>query len=528
MPGYQRCAHCDAHSGDLSTWHLLQAFGTARAHRKIGSRNPDAVVVPRVDRHVGGRRHVTGDATAAGRTQLVEGVGRCLVLRRCMALKAHPVARRAQLERMRVVAVAAGHALLVHQALLERGVVVDLRLHLAVGPEQGLVQQRRHMRVEQRLAMHIVVGDLAAMRMAARAQLDFGAVGRRRRAAHRVAAFRADGPVRILAIAQQLRQAHRCIRQPGRPGQGRPGHVARSRPMAAFAADVAFGPGAAVGARDDIEFLLEVGRMAFGAHEVPVVLAARPVQRVAGLDVLPGMQVEPALAALVERARVPGHGQSLHAFVGHRDQELLQRIDAQGVSHLEFLFASVATLSLDVELAVALPEPRGDAGLREGLSMEGCQHARGRGVLHRQIMVRTLPGLKFDLVAGGTGLGPDEPGDRRRRVSARGDGVRRALQAEGAATRARAERTLTASAIATSFRCWMRMAASRWKHDGEGSAPARQLHGVGATCARRRRRPRSTRPAAALRPQGCPPSAEPTPASCSSAAVRAGCSRAAA
>ena len=36
-------------------------------------------------------------------------------------------------------------------------------------------------------------------------------------------------------------------------------------------------------------------------------------------------------------------------------------------------------------------------------------------------------------------------------------------------------------AIATSFRRWMRTVASRWKQDGAGLAPARQLHGVGAT-----------------------------------------------
>ena len=71
--------------------------------------------------------------------------------------------------------------------------------------------------------------------------------------------------------------------------------------------------------------------MTFRAHGVPVLAALRPVQLVVVGDLFIGIEMKPALAALLFRARVPGQAERLHATIGHFDQVLLQRVDAERV-----------------------------------------------------------------------------------------------------------------------------------------------------------------------------------------------------
>ena len=66
-----------------------------------------------------------------------------------------------------------------------------------------------------------------------------------------------------------------------------------------------------------------------------------------------GIEVEPALPALVLRPAVPGDRQRLQAPVGEGDQILLQRRDAERVFDLEFGELAVRPVGLDEELAVA-------------------------------------------------------------------------------------------------------------------------------------------------------------------------------
>ena len=66
-----------------------------------------------------------------------------------MALHAHAVAGRAQLRRVGLVAVAAGHARCEHPALLERSVVVDLVAHLPVRVKEPARECRNHVGVGQ-------------------------------------------------------------------------------------------------------------------------------------------------------------------------------------------------------------------------------------------------------------------------------------------------------------------------------------------------------------------------------------------
>ena len=149
----------------------------AEAHRLVGPRHPEGVVVAGIDLHVGLDRHVAGDALRAGRSLgmvVVRGGGE---LPAVVALLADGVAVGHLLQRVRVVAVAARDAGHEHLALAERRVVVDLVQALAVGLEQAGVQQARQVGVEQRLPRPPRLGDLGAARVAHPAGLEL--LGRR-------------------------------------------------------------------------------------------------------------------------------------------------------------------------------------------------------------------------------------------------------------------------------------------------------------------------------------------------------------
>src|SRR5208282_6633061 len=95
----------------------------------------------------------------------------------------------------------------------------------------------------------------------------------------------------------------------------RPGQMAGAGAVAAFAADADFGKSRVVGVGGRVIVLVNRGRMAFRAHIVPVLLAARPMQDVARRNRLVAIDVEPALPPLLFRARIPGPGKDLHTPV---------------------------------------------------------------------------------------------------------------------------------------------------------------------------------------------------------------------
>src|SRR5262249_9704602 len=131
--------------------------------------------------------------------------------------------------------------------------------------------------------------------------------------------------------------------------------------------------------------------MAFGAHVVPVLAGARPVQHVAMIDALLGIEVEPALSAALPRPAVPGQGKRLQPAVGKLDQVLLQRVDAEGVLDFEVGQLPLSPVSIDEEPAVAAQEGRSDAGVREARAVEAAQHGLVIGVLHGLIVLRSRP-----------------------------------------------------------------------------------------------------------------------------------------
>jgi hypothetical protein len=55
--------------------------------------------------------------------------------------------------------------------------------------------------------------------------------------------------------------------------------------------------------------------MAFGAHEIPVLIELGPMQNVIVLDLLSGVEMNPALPAFILRPGIPRDGQGLDASV---------------------------------------------------------------------------------------------------------------------------------------------------------------------------------------------------------------------
>ncbi len=156
-----------------------------------------------------------------------------VVLRRLVALCADAVARRAQLLRVRLVAVTAGHARGVHAALQPRAPDVDLVALLPVGVVQAGLEQCGQVVVEEGLSGAIAFGDLRTTGMTLCADGDLTLTGTRG-AALRLAASWIQGPADAAPLIQRDRQsrvvASSCRRGPSprapSPGRGR----LRSRP----------------------------------------------------------------------------------------------------------------------------------------------------------------------------------------------------------------------------------------------------------------------------------------------------------
>src|SRR5215467_10456893 len=105
--------------------------------------------------------------------------------------------------------------------------------------------------------------------------------------------------------------------------------------------------------------------MAFGAHEIPVLIESGPVQHVIVLDLFVGIEMKPALAALVHWPAVPGDGKRLDTAIREFDQILLKGIDSEGVFHLEGRKLAIGAIGLDEEFVVFPEEAGMDAEIVE-------------------------------------------------------------------------------------------------------------------------------------------------------------------
>ena len=134
------------------------------------------------------------------------------------------------------------------------------------------------------------------------------------------------------------------------------------------------------------------------------------MQHVVVLDLFIGIEMKPALAALVLRPAVPGDRKRLYPAVRKFDQILLEGIDAEGVFHLEGRKLAVGAVGFDKELIV-LPEEAGmDAVIVETGIIEIAEHGGGGRVLHRMLVLGFLPQRGFGLVASGAGFAADKGG----------------------------------------------------------------------------------------------------------------------
>ena len=305
---------------------------------------------------------------------------------------------------MRVVTIAARDAGDEHLALAERRVVKDLIEALAVSFEQTRLQQARQVRVQQRAPRPPRLGDLGAAGMAHPAGLQFLRRRARRRATG-TAGGGIDHPVNAVALVELHRQA---VRTPF--GSLRPGNVRRARAVAGFAGDVDLGPGRRVGVAGGVVALAQLGRVTFGALEVPGLIDAGPVQWIARMHILVGIKVEPALTTLVLRPAVPGDAESLHPAVGKGDQVLLQRVDAEDVADLEVAELAIRIVGVDEEFAAASEEPRGDAASGKRGAAKIAEHIGLARLLHGEVVMGSAPSRCFRFMAAGTGGTTDECG----------------------------------------------------------------------------------------------------------------------
>ena len=349
-----------------------------------------------------------------------------------MALRTGGIARKPHLLGMRVVAVAAGDAGLVHLALAEGPPDEHLVLLLAIGMVEALAQRHRQEMVEQAIAGTPAFGELAAPRVAACAGLHL-VVGGARRAAARVARGGVDDPRDIAAFVEGDRQAMRSAgcaslvaALAAALAAAHGSHMRRTGSVAGLAADRHLGVAGVVGTFGVVVALADIRRVAVRAHEVPVLRALRPVQFVAMVEHFFGVLAEPALSAGLFRPRVPGDRHRLQAAARQLDEVLLLRLHTECVPHLEVGELAVGSVGTDEELAVALEELRGDAVAGVGRAREIAQHGLRCGVLHGALVLRALPGRMLSAVAVRAGGAADEGrgGAQRGEVGRGGDAAR--------------------------------------------------------------------------------------------------------
>src|SRR5215472_11301474 len=132
-----------------------------------------------------------------------------------------------------------------------------------------------------------------------------------------------------------------------------------------------------------------------------------PVQRVAGFELLAGIELEPALTALLFRPAIPGDAKRLQPPAWKRDEVLLQRIDPEGVGDRIVVERNVRAIRADHEpVAIAKERGRDPEMLERGVG-EVAEYRCRRGRLHCERVVRALPGIKLRRVTAGAGVGAD-------------------------------------------------------------------------------------------------------------------------
>lgn len=100
------------------------------------------------------------------------------------------------------------------------------------------------------------------------------------------------------------------------------------------------------------------------------------------------VKVEPA-----PLVRIPGCAVGLQAPVRQFQQVLLQRLETEGIGHLEVGALTIRALGINPELIVRLAKLRRLCIVLQGGRAEIAEHRVRHGRLHRQLVMRAAPGL---------------------------------------------------------------------------------------------------------------------------------------
>ena len=269
------------------------------------------------------------------------------------------------------------------------------------------------MRVREEPPRAVVLGEEAAPRVAAGAGLHLEARLEELRGL-RDPALHVHLPLAAAPLGEADDEARLPLRRlPPRLRPPRPVHVARARAVAGLAGHVHLGEGREEAVLVEPVALAQVRRVALGALAVPVLRGLRPVQHVAVVHALARVEVEPALAALLLRAAVPGDGEGLVAAARQLDQVLLQRRQAEDVGHRVVREPAVRAVGADEGLPVLPVEAGRHALVGEARVVEVAEDGLLARLLHREVVVRAAPAPGLLGVALLAGAGADERERRR-------------------------------------------------------------------------------------------------------------------
>ena len=165
----------------------------------------------------------------------------------------------------------------------------------------------------------------------------------------------------------------------------------RAGPVAGFATDTNFGPGGRIPRIVRIVIFTHIGGVALDAAAVRIGQVTRPKKSVLGVDLFAGLQVIPALSALLGGTTVPGDVQRLQMPFADIDQILLQRVVPEGVVDFKNAGSSILADRRHHEILTLAIKPGFD-------SMEfdrGIIEVTEYGILvrgqHGPIVIRQLP-----------------------------------------------------------------------------------------------------------------------------------------
>ena len=157
--------------------------------------------------------------------------------------------------------------------------------------------------------------------------------------------------------------------------------------MTGLAGHIDFGPGRVISPTCSIVVFLQVGGVALGAHEIPILRAPGPVQFILVVDLFIGIQMKPPLPALLFRPAVPDNRKCLQSAAGKLDQILLQWRRAERVLDFEIGQFAVRSVGPNHEAPVLPEESRHYAVLTEFGILKIAEHRLFVDFLHGQIMM---------------------------------------------------------------------------------------------------------------------------------------------